>query len=143
MASILDHVVSAVPRATVYGALRGTNVFVGKYFRELYPASNATSYSVAGEREIKIILASPSKTSFYDMRSAYIKFQLDKVRDTTHGGNGRLAILSEPAGTSWIKRLVVKCNIAVVEDINHFNHLTAMFKRKILTRDQKNAHSDE
>ena len=52
MASILDHVVSAVPRATVYGAMRGTGVYVGKYFREINPSSNAIKYSSTGEREI-------------------------------------------------------------------------------------------
>ena len=140
MASILDHVVSAVPRATVYGALRGTNVFVGKFFRELYPSSNATVYEPVSEREIKIIVASPSKTSFYDMRSAYLKFQLSGVGDASATAK---CFMSEPAGTAWIKRIVIKCNGAVVEDINHFSHLTALFKRKILTRAQKNVHPEE
>ena len=35
MSSILDHVEQAVPRATVYGAMKGSPVFIGKYFREV------------------------------------------------------------------------------------------------------------
>ena len=136
MASILDHVVLTVSRATVYGTLRGTNVFVGKYFRELYPSSNANVYDPKNSREIKIIVASPSKTSFFDMRSAYLKFQITDLLYVD-------ARMSEPAGTAWIKRVVIKCNGAVIEDINHFSHLTALFKRKILTRAQKNAHPEE
>ena len=43
MSSILDHVEQAVPRATVYGAMKGSPVFIGKYFREVNAASNAQS----------------------------------------------------------------------------------------------------
>ena len=150
--SILDHVVSAVPRTTVYGALKGTNVFTGKYYRELYPASNSSSYNYSKEPQIKFIIASPSKTAFFDMRSCYLKFEIDELLINVVAAKGPLnttdqkgaeATLSEPVGTAWIKRLVVKCNGSVIEDLNFFNTLTAFFKRKIMTRSQKNAHPED
>ena len=69
------------------------------------------------------------------MRSAYLRFQIKGIDND--------AFLSEPAGTAWIRRLVIKCNGSVVEDINHFGHLSAFFKRKVMTREMKNAHSEE
>ena len=82
MASILDHVTNAVPRATVYGSLRGSNVFTGRMYRSIFPASNAITYDPISEREVKFILASPSKTSFFDMRSVYLKFEIGNIYNT-------------------------------------------------------------
>ena len=93
MTFILDHVISAMPMATIYEALKWINMFVRIFVRKLYSASSATKYELKSEREIMIILASPSKTLFFDMCSAYLKFQLGRIA----GG-----FMSEPSGTSWI-----------------------------------------
>ena len=148
MASILDHVTNAVPRATVYGSLKGSNVFTGRYIRRLYPSSNSLSYDPVSEREIKFVLASPSKTSFFDMRSAYLQFEIGEITMSLAGAAAKNAnddnvCLSEPAGTAWIQRLVIKCNGSVIEDIDNFNVLSAFFQRKILNRAQKNAHPEQ
>ena len=82
MSSILDHVEQAVPRATVYGAMKGSPVFIGKYFREINPASNATEYRYGGgERRITFVVASPDKTIFNDLRSAYLRFDIKEIND--------------------------------------------------------------
>lgn len=104
MASILDHVVSAVSHVTVYGSLRGTNIFVGKYFRQIYPTSNTTKYDFMNERKIMIILISPSKTLFFDMRFTYLKFQIQKIKRSDHDDTTfdtyAEQFMSEHAGTT-------------------------------------------
>ncbi len=138
MSSILDHVEQAVPRATVYGAMKGSPVFIGKYFREINPASNATQYDyTSGERRINIVVASPDKTIFNDLRSAYLRFDLSLPES-----NDKHFKITEPA-SNFIERIVIKMNGTVVEDISRFDRLTSFFKRKLLTRSQKNARTRE
>ena len=141
MSSILDHVEQAVPRATVYGAMRGSPVFIGKNYVEIRPASNATTYQWStGERTISFVVASPDKTAFYDMRSIYLKLNiLDITADNNETDHAKI---SEP-GSNFIERIVIKMNGTVVEDISRFDHLTSFFKRKLLTREQKNARQRE
>jgi len=135
MSSILDHVEQAVPRATVYGAMKGSPVFIGKYFREINPSSNATEYNyTGGERKITFIVASPDKTIFHDLRSAYLRFKI-----ATLAANNKV---SEPASNIF-ERIVVKMNGTVVEDISRLDYLTSAFKNKLLTREQKNARKRE
>jgi len=139
MSSILDHVEQAVPRATVYGAMKGSPVFIGKYFREVNAASNAQSYSwTSGERKITFILASPDKTIFNDMRSAYLRVD---IADVTGTAVNKIKI-SEPA-SNIIGRIVIKMNGTVVEDISDFDRLQSFFKRSLLKREEKNARGRE
>ncbi len=144
MSSILDHVEQAVPRATVYGAMRGSPVFIGKYFREVNPASNATDYQWSkGERRISFVVASPDKTIFNDLRSAYLKLDISGISSSsTADANGTIFKITEPA-SNFIERIVIKMNGTVIEDISRFDYLTSFFKRKLLTRDQKNARTRE
>ncbi len=148
MSSILDHVEQAVPRATVYGAMKGSPVFIGKYFREINPASNSTKYDwKTGNRKITFVVASPDKTIFNDYRSAYLRFNLAEVSAVLAEGENQSAFnnhfkISEPV-SNIIERIVIKMNGTVVEDISNFDRLTSFFKRKLLTRDQKNARTRE
>ena len=141
MSSILDHVEQSVPRATVYGAMKGSPVFIGKYFREINPSSNQTTYNYrSGEKRISFVVASPDKTIFHDMRSAYLRVKIKAKQDATDA-TSRCSV-AEPA-SNIIERVVIKMNGTVVEDISRFDHLTSFFKRKLLTRDQKNARNRE
>ena len=141
MSSILDHVEQAVPRATVYGAMKGSPVFIGKYFREVNPSSNATNYNYSnGDRRISFVIASPDKTVFNDMRSCYLRCNIQPV--DVGGVAGQNTGLAEPA-SNIIERIVIKMNGTVVEDISRLDHLTSFFKRSLLTREQKNARERE
>lgn len=136
MASILDHVSDKLPRNTIYGGLRGSNVCIGKYFRELYPSSNQTEYKYPSSKKISFVIASPDKLAWHDMKSMYLKFKLTNVLHA----QGKI---SEPAGSAIINRIVVRMNGTVIEDISRYNHLNAFLKRKLLTRVQKNAKPEQ
>jgi len=142
MSSILDHVEQAVPRATVYGAMKGSPVFIGKYFREINPASNAPSYKWSnGERRISFVVASPDKTIFNDLRSCYLRLDVALTSSSDAAGDNKVKI-SEPA-SNCIGRIVIKMNGTVVEDISDFDRLQSFFKRSLLKRDEKNARGRE
>ena len=145
MASILDHVEQSVPRSTVYGAMKGSPVFIGKYFREINPSSNQTTYDyTSGEKRIVFVVASPDKTIFHDMRSVYLRTKIEclSALDVSGGTSTGNVSVAEPA-SNIIERIVIKMNGTVVEDISRFDHLTSFFKRKLLSRDQKNARNRE
>ena len=67
MPSILDNIIYVIPRYQIYDTQRGINVFIGKYFRELYYSSNAASYDSLNEG--KKSLYSPQAKPYISTRS--------------------------------------------------------------------------
>ena len=111
MDTVMDGVQNALPRSAVHDFHIGTGLFTGMRHAEIMADNGGSGeFKFSANKKITFQLSSPSKFEMIDLRSHFIKFDLE-LEDSKGGQDG--CSIAEPI-ESIINQVVIRAGDVVV-----------------------------